>query len=323
MRKRNKRRGGSGFEPMLPGDPVDEDDYFKLFGTPEEQFFTHHFSNRARTLYHYTRQEGFIPMLSERVLRATNVRHFSDYSEIEYAYQLLGDLVSGLESSRPYGLERGFLDLLRSRVTSDAFSDSYVICFSTKFDDLNQWRSYASPGLGYCIGFSSADLEALAERYEGRVARCIYSRQDQETIVSELLAQSLKNLESYFPHYGPGDINEGLAQARVRAFGEHFSRIAPVFKNPAFADESEVRLVFDGQRSGLPIRFRSGSTSIVPFIELSLAVAENSSVTPASVMIKACSNPAFVAQATRRFLQYNGYDRELVNASIIPYREGI
>lgn len=319
--RRNRRQ--TRFEVALPDNPLYEDDYFRLFGTPEEQFFAYHFSNQAPNLYHYTRQEGFIPMLSERVLRATNVRHFSDYSEIEYAYQLLGDLVFKLESSNPYGLERGFLTLLRSQVTSAAFADSYVLCFSTKFDDLNQWRSYASPGLGYCIGFASADLESLARQYEGRVGRCIYSRKDQETIVSELLAQSLRNLESYFPHYGPGDINEGLAQTRVKAFGEYFSRIAPLFKNPAFSDESEVRLVFDGQRSGLPIHFRSGSTSIVPFIELSLAISEKISVMPSSVMIKACSNPPFVAQATRRFLQYNGYDRELVNASIIPYREGI
>jgi Protein of unknown function (DUF2971) len=308
---------------MLAGDPVDEEDYFKLFGTPEERFFTHHFSNRAPTLYHYTRQEGFIPILSARVLRATNIRHFSDYSEVEYAYQLLTDLISHLESNTPYGLEQGFLELLRSQVTSDAFADSYVLCFSTKFDDLNQWRSYASPGLGYCIGFASHHLEALAKRYVGRVGRCIYSRKEQETIVRELLAQSLRNLESYFPHYGPGDINEGLAQARVSAFGAYFSRVAPLFKNPAFADESEVRLVFDGQRSGLPILFRSGSTSIVPFIELSLAVAEDFSVMPASIMIKACSNPVFVAHATRRFLQHNGYERELVGASAIPYREGI
>lgn len=83
----------------------------------------------------------------------------------------------------------------------------------------------------------------------------------------------------------------------MRAFGAYFSRVAPLFKNPAFADESEVRLVFDGQQSRLPILFRSGSTSIVPYIELSLTVAEDFSVTPASVMIKACSNPAFVAQS--------------------------
>jgi hypothetical protein len=220
-------------------------------------------------------------------------------------------------------LERGFLDLLRSRVTPLAFGDSYVLCFSTKFDDLTQWRSYASPGLGYCIGITSNLLSALAERYNGRLGRCVYSCREQEIIVSELLTRSLKNLESYFPHYGAGDINEGLVQARVTAFGDYFSRVAPLFKNPAFLEESEVRLVFDGQTAGLPIQFRSGTTSIVPFIELSFSISEDLSLTPETVMIKACSNPAFVAQATRRFLQHHAYDRELLNTSSIPYREGI
>lgn len=144
------------------------------------------------------------------MLRATNARHFSDYSEVEYAYQLLTDLVSRLESNTPYGLEQGFLDLLRSQVTSDAFADSYVLCFSTKFDDLNQWRSYASPGLGYCIGFASHQLEALAERYAGRVGRCIYSRKDQETIVSELLAQSLKTWKAIFLTKDPETLMKDL-----------------------------------------------------------------------------------------------------------------
>ncbi len=300
-----------------------DDVYPDIFISPEELFFLSHFSHRGRTLYHYTRQEALVAILGNRSVRATNVRHFSDYSEVEYAYQLLADLVSQRQSSKPYGLERGFLELLHSRVGPTGVGESYVLCFSTKFDDLNQWRSYASPGLGYCIGFKTHLIEALARSYNGQLGRCVYSRREQELIVNELLGRFLNDLETYFPHFAEGDINEGLVQARVKAFGEQFAKIAPLFKNPAFRDESEVRVVFQGETADVPIRFRSGSTSIVPYIELSFEMTDGPTLTPETVIIKTCSNPAFVAQATRRFLQHSGYDGEIVNSSSIPYREGI
>ena len=263
------------------GIPTDLSDYDlnKMFGSREDRFFWRHFAYRGRSLYHYTLQEAFISILSHRSMRVSNVRHFNDYSEVEYAYDFLQSLISDVQRNANYGLERGFLE----QVVKDAMPDqhdSYVLCFSTKFDDLNQWRSYASPGLGYCIGFPAHSLQALAERYDGRLGRCVYSRKAQAKIVSEMLSHALRELSEYFPHYGPGEINEGLVQARSKVFTEHFSTIAPLFKNPAFEEESEVRLVFDAKSTSIPTRFRSGATSIVPFIELGFEISDLLTVLP-------------------------------------------
>jgi hypothetical protein len=296
---------------------------FDRFFSPTELFFIKHFSHRGRTLYHYTRQEALISILGNRVLRATDVRHFSDYSEVEYAYQLLKDLVGARAAVNAYGLEKGFLELIQSNVSPNVTGQLYVVCFSTKFDDLNQWRSYASPGLGYCIGFKTELLDMLAREYGGRLRRCVYSRKQQELIVNELLDRFLKDLETYFPHYDRGDINEGLVQSRAAAFAEEFAQVAPLFKNPAFRDESEVRLIFTGPSPALPVQFRSGTTSIVPFVELSFEITDELTLTPEAVVIKTCSNPTFVGQATRTFLVFNGYDGQIVNWSSIPYREGL
>jgi hypothetical protein len=275
------------------------------------------------TLYHYTRQESFISLLSKRTFWVSNVRHFSDYSEIEYAYDLLWHLVSERSKEPAYGLEQGFLKLLLEEAKPEKHADSYVLCFSTKFDDLNQWRSYASPGLGYCIGFKNHALEALAERHNGRIGRCVYSRKSQEQIVSALLVHALRDLSTYFPYYGKGEINEGLAQARSKVFIDQFSSIAPLFKNPAFAEESEVRLIFDSAPSSIPIHFRSGLTSIVPYIEIEFQITDLYALSPETVMVKTCSRPEFVAEAARKFLTHSRYENVPVNSSIIPYREGL
>ena len=71
---------------------LSEYDSEKLFGSFEDRFFWHHFSYRGRSLYHYTRQDAFISILSNQSLWVTNVRHLSDYSEIEYAFDILRSL---------------------------------------------------------------------------------------------------------------------------------------------------------------------------------------------------------------------------------------
>ena len=292
------------------------------FGSHDEHFFWKHFNYRGRTLYHYTKQEAFISILSDRQLRATNVRHFSDYSEVEYAYKILGETVSSLMLSARYELERAFLSELREIARPNHFH-TYAMCFSTKPDDLNQWRSYASPGFGYCIGFAADRLMAYADRNNGRMGRCIYSRLQQQEIVRNLLDRFVSDLGLYFPYYGAGEINEDLVKTRAQEFSNSFERIAPLFKNPAFKDESEVRIVFDVNPSTRPIRFYSGSTAIVPYVELPFEIADRPALSPRSVMAKASSNPDFISQSTNRFLQYLGYITDLVNTSSIPFREGV
>ena len=306
------------------GLPEDMSDYDrkKLFGSPEKWFFWKHFSYSGRNLYHYTRQDAFISMLGNRSSRVSNVRHFNDYSEVEYAYGVLRALIEEIKKDATYGLEPGFL----AQLLKDALPnrhDSYVLCFSTKYDDLNQWRSYASPGLGYCIGFPCHLLSAIAETYKGRLGQCIYSRKHQSQIVSAMLTDALWDLSTYFPHYDPGEINEGLVQARTKAFSEHFSTIAPLFKNPAFAEESEVRLVFDVEAAAIPVHFRSGATSIVPYIELSFQISDLQALSPNAVVVKTCSRPEFVTSAVRKFLDSAGYEKVVISASGIPFREGL
>lgn len=303
-------------------EPLSEYDSEKLFGSFEDRFFWHHFSYRGRSLYHYTRQDAFISILSNQNFYISNVRHFSDYSEIEYAYEVLQTTISEFSGKATYGLERAFLEQVVQDAKPDQH-DSYVLCFSTKYDDLNQWRSYAAPGLGYCIGFSTDSLSQLAERYGGRLGQCIYSRKAQREIINEALGYALRDLSTYFRHYGPGEINEGLVEARSKRFITHFSSIAPLFKNPAFSDESEVRLIFDIANSSVPIRFRSGNTSIVPFFEAGFQVNDLRAISPDTVVVKTCSRPEFVSASAKKFLIGCGYEKVSVSSSTIPFREGL
>ncbi len=306
------------------GIPTDLSEYEseKYFGSFEDRFFYHHFAYRGRSLYHYTRQEAFVSIISNQTFWVSNVRHFSDYSEIEYAYEILRGLISEISGKAKYGLEPAFLHQVMNDAKPDQ-RDSYVLCFSTKFDDLNQWRSYAAPGLGYCMGFSTDSLEQLQERYQGRLGQCVYSRKAQREILGEILAYALRDLASYFPHYGKGDINEGLVEARSIVFAAHFATIAPLFKNPAFADESEVRLVFDTPKTPAPIRFRSGSTSIVPFMDVNFQVSDLTAISPESLVVKTCSRPEFVTGSAKKFLAACGYEKVSVTSSKIPFREGL
>ena len=113
-------------------------------------------------LYHYTTADGFLGILSSEQIRATNYSFLNDSSELAYGLRIMEDVLD----RRLYGAAA---DRLKFLLTARAalrklseLSDTYVACFSTKCDDLSQWRGYGVTNSDrYCLGFDQRQMDLV------------------------------------------------------------------------------------------------------------------------------------------------------------------
>lgn len=290
---------------------------------PEDLLFIRYFFPAQGRLYHYTKQGSFSGILSTFSFWCTDVRFCNDRTEIDHAYSLLRKVLAEVEAeftSRELQFE--VISAIKQGLDSPNASARYVVCFSKKPDDLNQYRAYASPGAGYCLGFDSDDLLNLAENHGGTVGRCLYGARDQETVVTELLDESLKELEQYFPVRGRGDVNEDLVASRAHAFLDSFSRFAPLFKNGAFKEEEEVRIVF-GDPVGDKVQFRCGEVAMVPYRVVPLSYGDARKIVPEIIYIKGTPDFELTTMGAEQFLLGQGMSPSILEPSKVPYRETV
>ncbi|WP_294992754.1 DUF2971 domain-containing protein [uncultured Stenotrophomonas sp.] len=176
-------------------------------------------------LYHYCSAETLLAVLSHGTLRLCDLATMNDSMELSWGAKLLGEILARDE----------ILRLVRTEGTIDEFLASagskfkvLASCFSMRKDQLSQWRAYANNGAGFCIGFSAASIRAL----RGTMMRVCYDVEAQRKMLESAFEQSL--VSSAKP--------DGLDANSVRwAIMDLLLDVAGM-KNPAFSEESEVRL---------------------------------------------------------------------------------
>ncbi len=179
-------------------------------------------------LYHYCSAETFHAICSFKKIRLCDLFTMNDYLEIHWGYSIwervAGELIEEL------GFE--FIDSIDKIIHTSGLSClALASCFSTDGDVLSQWRAYANDGNGYVVGFSAKDLLNLTVK----PLRVEYDENKQLKEVKHFI-KSIHKVES--------ELNEG------KKFGEDFIRTCQTlsfdlasFKNPAFKEEKEIRLI--------------------------------------------------------------------------------
>lgn len=205
-------------------------------------------------------------------------------------------------------------DLRRSKLQS-----FFVFCCSQNGDLLSQWRSYASPGPGYAIGFDSAYLQRLAEG--GTFGRCIYKQSEQQRFIAQFIDVFFRDLLSYFPHFERGEINADLFVAKKKRFLSLFLRYAPFIKNASFEEEAEWRVVIPAKSFKLSdVQFRDGRMTLIPFVQV---FHPDLKLLPQvkRVIVKPNPHDEIARHAVSRFFDSKGIEDVVVSPSEIPYRE--
>lgn len=177
--------------------------------------------------YHYCDIDACFNILRTGQLWLSGVNNMNDHAELRWTYRKLAQCLDRRAGRVPAAQ----LDRLW-----DAFQAGgcrpFICAFSEGGDLLSHWRGYADEGYGLSIGFDARWLPPLREPEQLDFNRpdnlglypVVYDEQEQERRLEQLLDEALRD----------GDLVGATAL---------FNAYAVTFKNPAFAEERELRLV--------------------------------------------------------------------------------
>ena len=228
----------------------------------------------ADTLYHYTTFKGLLGILASRTLWASDIRYMNDSAEMKHAADLIKQDVARriAEGHHNPKLLNQFQYWVGHRITHGhmLFSAS----FRSNGNLLSQWRGYSSHGKGVSVGFDPRRSSPWRSSSPSRSAAASMTRRPSSALIRQVVdaveAVAEAEGECTDPHRRPPE------QSYYDSFEEVESdllRIAAILKHPSFQEEEEWRIVSPvlSDLAQAPIRFREGTSMIIPYLEFGLA----------------------------------------------------
>jgi hypothetical protein len=281
-------------------------------------------------LYHYTDASALNAILHSRVLRATNAILLNDENEIKYSLKLLKACIDDRSGAADLGAPNTTSDRAMWATVQELlrFTEVYVSCFCESGDLLSQWRGYGERGR-YALGYSS---ESLSRITKGRLAlvKVNYSQRDHEQHIRDLVSRWRTQLENA-PLQDEDDRSRWIGEL---IFAEAFTALAVGFKDPAFAEEREWRLVYryssrstsEGAQldDGLGLQFDVvvRGNLLVPYVTLGAPDGEAGRLPPSRIVVGPTRDPVLAGYAVERSLKLLGYPSNSVRVdhSAVPLR---
>ncbi|TFH89287.1 DUF2971 domain-containing protein [Vibrio ouci] len=277
-----------------------------------------------KDLYHYTDIQGVLGILKFRKLWLSSVNNMNDHQEIIWLKSKLKAEIDKVVRVGNYS--DSYIDIFRTFVTilEHSTSTPYICCFSKNHDLLSQWRAYAHDGVGANIGFSINKLNVSNELpYMSTVkeqalgySEVTYNEGLSNIFVTNLVDVLLKLCEESKLENGKPVWHPAMSELATTCL-----RSAQAFKNPAFSEEQEVRIIhtpysdksnnWHGNVSD--IQFRVVNDSITSYFELEFP---HDAVTSITLGPKSKCSEAEL----ELFLKSNGYENVVVRNSSASYR---
>lgn len=195
---------------------------------------------RPTTIYHYCSLASFISIIESKHIWLSDAYSVNDTYECRWISRHVREVIRGMKGKREIGVDSIFARLLGG--LDEGFNIPYMASFSGKEDVLSQWRAYADDGRGVAIGFNpnAFELKFRAPNSGGElewsrgIAKVVYGHDEQRVEVKEIL-------ERVVEYYKPSE------RIEFELYHEAYcdlAQLAPVYKNPAFIEEDEWRIIY-------------------------------------------------------------------------------
>jgi hypothetical protein len=227
------------------------------------------------TLYHYTKADAFISIVTSGKMRATHYAYLNDSEEYKGGLALIGET---LRSLGEHEIEfRQLHDELVVSLERDAShpESPYVISFSEEGNLLSQWRAYADNGAGYSFGLEAFILAQVGSE----LRRCIYCNETFRKEVRKRYLAVQVEATRYVAKAQRMKQSEGaLASDIAGSFALNMQALASAYKSQAFNEEQEWRIVVTkdadlGDTVG-PF-FRGSQRGVVPYMECDITSVDH------------------------------------------------
>ncbi len=298
----------------------------------EQQLLAEENKNKIEVpLYHYTNGLGLKGILESGQIWFTDYRHLNDPSELVHGMEMAQD-VARLLATGADGLARTFLELFRDMFRHENFEstlDFFIASFSRARDDLDQWRAYADNGRGFAIGFAPRMFRVGERPPPGQlpefVGPVLYTLKEvcgrHELSLDEAVSIFLAAVEANPDLMSDKSIGIPFMQEFAREIiAQPLIWNCLTSKHPAYAHESEIRLVLMGMPEDLAphVLTRYRGSEAVPYIEHPMPLREPGHIV--EIMMGPAA-PRNAEQEVRALLDSLGLDPNIeITRSEIPYR---
>jgi len=117
--------------------------------------FAQHLFFSQDILYHYTDLNGLTGILQNKGFWVSEAKYLNDKEELYNGCNLTIELIKSLINKKRYSSFQEVLLKTISLLKNNEFKNYFITSFSSKADDLEQWRAYSKNGNGVCIGFNT------------------------------------------------------------------------------------------------------------------------------------------------------------------------
>ncbi|MFA4902336.1 MAG: DUF2971 domain-containing protein [Desulfobaccales bacterium] len=286
-----------------------------------------------KILYHYTSLEGVLGITLSKSIWATNILYLNDASELNYSLDMLKEQVDEFKNDIPVDknwlYKLNFFDKLIDKfnrlITNTKILGFFVCSFSEEKDLLSQWRGYCAKGIGFSLGFELSKLRKCARQKNCLIRPCNYDKKKQISAIRKLISELSSQFDAVIRNSSAVDqVNIDANELGLLAeFLIKFNEIAPTFKHPKFKEEKEWRIIvrrnFRSKGSIESIKFRTGPSMIVPYIEFPLPREEEDLII--NKIIVGPTHDSILSKASIEMLLKSKNVRfNEVQESTIPYR---
>lgn len=208
-------------------------------------------------IYHYCSLDVFLEIIRKSTLRLTNIKKSNDSEELTFCIESFARGIKrayrqfSRETPLKYSILSEYLSLLVDNIHEIAFNaiedaslTYYVSCYSEESDLLSQWRGYANDGNGVALGFYTKPLFDLNLRnFDLNFLPVGYDDELLEKKVFTIITAQLMEIWENGSSMKNGShlvLYENLLMKSINTMVYN----AVLYKNPAFSEEKEWRLIF-------------------------------------------------------------------------------
>lgn len=267
------------------------------------------------SLYHYTTFRGLMGIVENRCLWASDIRYMNDSAELRHTVNLLSrEVTQRLDDPRSNATAlNSFVDWVSHRVTNGHLV--FASSFRSHGNLLSQWRGYSTVGKGVSLGFDSDYIVHCAREQSFVVGQCIYDPKLQHELIAAVIDVV-------------SEVTRGQPQEQWHhLFAEletELLRIAALLKHPSFAEEQEWRIVSPAMTDFMSaqIRFREGTSMLVPYCELELRTSDTPRLPLEHIYLGPTAHITLSLNSLAMYLQKHGAaPRRGIDYCDIPYRQ--
>ena len=195
--------------------------------------------NVPHTVYHYTDCNALLSIIDNNELWATHINFLNDNQEFKCAYD---EVIKNIKDSKKQERFAANIEELTEKI------GIYVLSFTLKEDDLDQWRGYRGSSQSICIGFDVTKIKGVF--FKEKAIKIINKFIEKGCFSNE------KKVSLFFPvTYDIGlsvpsllkdvvtKLNNAVSDSEIENACRQFLMYSPIMKNSSFNNEKEWRVV--------------------------------------------------------------------------------